>query len=191
MQLWHAGIVVTHDSNMDNQEAHGTETCRFAYSDQGAIEHSSSKNLATITQKPAMVSYPVPNLSKRPSFCCAPLDRPFFHFPHYAILDALPRLVEETNNLSSDVLAAGLLVVHDAGRGGQDDIAELTGGQQLDDPVLEVGQADVVAGGDDTGLVEAAVQLDDDLAGAVVIDLLELANVAWRRAMSARIVAQD
>lgn len=77
------------------------------------------------------------------------------------------------------MLASGLLVVHDTGRGGQDDVAELTGREQLDNPLLELGEADVVAGGDDTGLVEAAVELDDDLAGAVVIDLLELANVAW------------
>ena len=38
---------------------------------------------------------------------------------------------------------------------------------------------DVVAGGDDTGLVEAAVELHDDLAGSVVVDDLELADVAW------------
>jgi hypothetical protein len=31
---------------------------------------------------------------------------------------------------------------------------------------------------DDEMVYEPAVQLDDDLAGAVVIDLLELANVA-------------
>jgi hypothetical protein len=87
-------------------------------------------------------------------------------------------LVEETDDLSGNVLAAGLLVVHDASRGGQDDVTELTGGQELDNPLLEVTETNVVAGGDDTGLVEATVQLDDDLAGAVVIDLLELSDVA-------------
>lgn len=76
------------------------------------------------------------------------------------------------------MLSAGLLVVHDTSGGGQDDVAELTSRQQLDNPLLEVGETDVVAGGDDTSLVETAVQLNDDLAGAVVIDLLELANVA-------------
>lgn len=76
------------------------------------------------------------------------------------------------------MLAAGLLVVHDTSGGGEDDVAELTSGQQLDNPLLEVTELDVVAGRDDTGLVEAAVELDNDLAGAVVIDLLELANVA-------------
>lgn len=69
-------------------------------------------------------------------------------------------------------------MVHDAGRGGQDDVAELTSGQQLDNPLLEVGQVDVVAGRDGTALVDTAVQLHNDLAGSVVVDLLELANVA-------------
>jgi len=92
-----------------------------------------------------------------------------------------PFLVEETNDLASDVLAAGLLVVHDTGRGGEDDVAELTGREQLDNPLLELGETDVVAGRDDTGLVETAVELDNDLAGSVVIDLLELANVALRK----------
>jgi hypothetical protein len=76
------------------------------------------------------------------------------------------------------VLAASLLVVHDTGRGGQDDETELTGGKELDDPLLDIAELDVVAGGDDTGLVDAAVELDDNLAVAVVINLLELANVA-------------
>ena len=87
-------------------------------------------------------------------------------------------LVEETKNLASNVLPPGLLVVHDTGRGGKDNITELTRGQQLDNPLLHVAELDVVAGGDDTGLVDAAVELDDNLAVAVVVDLLELANVA-------------
>jgi hypothetical protein len=93
------------------------------------------------------------------------------------VVRAVP-LVEEANDLAGNVLATGLLVIHNTGGGGQDNVAELTGRQQLDDPLLEVGQADVVAGGDDTGLVETAVELDNNLAGAVVVDLLELANVA-------------
>jgi hypothetical protein len=76
------------------------------------------------------------------------------------------------------VLPAGLLVVHDARRGGEDNVTELTRGKQLDDPLLHVAELDVVAGGDDTGLVDAAVELDDNLAVAVVVDLLELANVS-------------
>jgi len=87
-------------------------------------------------------------------------------------------LVEEAEELASNVLAASLLVVHDTGGGGQDNVTELTGGKELSSPLLEVTELDGVAGVDDTTLVEAAVKLDDNLAGAVVIDLLELANVA-------------
>ena len=76
------------------------------------------------------------------------------------------------------MLAASLLVVHDTSGGGQDDVTELTRGEELDNPLLDIAELDVVAGGDDTGLVDAAVKLDDDLAVAVVVDLLELANVA-------------
>ena len=75
------------------------------------------------------------------------------------------------------MLAASLLVVHDTGGGGQDDVTELTGRKELDNPLLDIAELDVVAGRDDTGLVDAAVELDDDLAVAVVVDLLELANV--------------
>jgi len=87
-------------------------------------------------------------------------------------------LVEETDDLSGNVLASSLLVVHDTGRGGEDDITELTRWQKLDDPLLEICETDVVSWGDDTGLVEAAVQLNDNLAGSVVINLLEFTNIA-------------
>ena len=76
------------------------------------------------------------------------------------------------------MLSPRLLVVHDTSRGGQDDVTELTGGKKLDDPLLEVCELDVVAGADDTGLVDAAVELNDNLAIAVVVNLLELADVA-------------
>ncbi len=86
-------------------------------------------------------------------------------------------LVEETDDLSSDVLSAGLFVVHDTSTGGEDDVAKLTRGQQLHHPLLEVAELDVVAGRDDTSLVQAAVELNDNLATAVVINLLEFTNV--------------
>jgi len=95
---------------------------------------------------------------------------------HHIIFEQ--HLVEETKDLSSNVLPPGLLVVHDTSRGSEDNVTELTRGQQLDDPLLHVAELDVVAGRDDTGLVDAAVELDDNLAVAVVIDLLELANIA-------------
>ena len=64
-------------------------------------------------------------------------------------------LVEKADDLAGNVLTAGLLLVHDTGGGGENDIAELTGRKELDNPLLELSEADVVAGGDDTALVEA------------------------------------
>lgn len=64
------------------------------------------------------------------------------------------RLVEEADDLAGDVLPTGLLVVHNTSGGGQDDVAELTRGQEPDGPLLQVGELDVVAGRDDTSLVE-------------------------------------
>ena len=60
----------------------------------------------------------------------------------------------------------------------QDDETELTSGEQQVDPVLDLVDGDVVAGGDDTGLVQATVELNNDLARTVVVDDLELADVA-------------
>jgi hypothetical protein len=94
------------------------------------------------------------------------------------LIDIPSLLVEEANDLAGNVLASGLLVVHDTGRGGQDDVAELTSRKELDNPLLELRKADVVAGRDDTGLVEAAVELNNDLAGSVVVKFLELTNVS-------------
>ena len=94
-------------------------------------------------------------------------------------LDRENPLVEETDDLAGNLLATGLLVVHNTGGGGENDETELTSWEELDNPLLEVVKTDVVAWGDDTGLVGATVKLDDDLAGAVVIDLLELSDVTW------------
>lgn len=86
--------------------------------------------------------------------------------------------VEEAEDLAADVLLAGLLVVHDALVGGEDEDTELTGGQHGVGEVLEVGELQVEAGGDHTALVEAAVQVHDDLAGARVVDDVEVVDVA-------------
>lgn len=67
-------------------------------------------------------------------------------------------LVEESNDLARDMLTSGLLVVHDPGRGGQDNVTELTGRKELDNPLLELTELDVVAGADDTGLVKTIAQ---------------------------------
>ena len=81
--------------------------------------------------------------------------------------------IEESNDLSSNMLSPRnctvshfkkqlesdrhlprFLMIHDTGRCGQNNEAELTGRKQLHDPLLEVVDADVVAGGDDTGFID-------------------------------------
>jgi len=61
----------------------------------------------------------------------------------------------------------------------QDSIAlcEVSGATSGDD----ARQRDVEARADDAALVDAAVELDDDLAGAVVVDLLELVDLRRQR----------
>lgn len=51
----------------------------------------------------------------------------------------------------------------------EDNISEGTGREEEVDPGLDLGELDVEAGGDDSALVDAAVELDNDLARAVVI----------------------
>jgi hypothetical protein len=63
-------------------------------------------------------------------------------------------LVEEPNDLTCNVLSSRLLVVHNTGGCGEDDVAELTRWQELDDPLLHVNELNVIAGADDACLVD-------------------------------------
>jgi hypothetical protein len=60
----------------------------------------------------------------------------------------------------------------------QDDDSERTGRHQPVNPVLDLVQRHVEAGGHDAALVDATVELDHDLAGTVVVDVFKLINVA-------------
>ena len=86
-------------------------------------------------------------------------------------------LVEVTENLTTSVLAASFFVVHDTVRGGQDQETELTSGQQVTNPLFHFTKLDVETGRDDTTLVQATVQLNDNLTSAVVINDFEFTNV--------------
>ena len=79
--------------------------------------------------------------------------------PLYPFIHHYTHLVEEPNDLASNVLPSCLFVVHDPRRGCEDDIAELTRRQELDDPLLKFPYADVVAGGNDTSLVESTLKV--------------------------------
>ena len=87
-------------------------------------------------------------------------------------------LIEEANDLSASALVLGLVVVEDSLGGGQHEVAELSGRQNVGGPTLEVVEGDVEAGRDDAALVDSSEELDDDLAGSMVVDYFELADVA-------------
>jgi hypothetical protein len=85
--------------------------------------------------------------------------------------------IEESDDLASDVSFSALFMGEDSLGGGEDEVAELSGGEDVVGPLLEVGEEDVVPGGDDSALVDTADQLDHDLLAPVVIDDLELTDV--------------
>ena len=96
---------------------------------------------------------------------------------HDFCLFASHNLEDVSEDLASNVFPTGLLVVHDTGRGGQDDDTERTGRHESVYPVLDLVKGDVESGGNDTTLVDSAIELDDDFAGTVVINVLEFVNV--------------
>lgn len=65
-------------------------------------------------------------------------------------------------------------------------MSELTGWQDLGGPLLKLVDLNVESWRDDSALVQSAQQFDDDLARSVVIDVLELADVAWMKTSSYR-----
>jgi len=66
-------------------------------------------------------------------------------------------LEEESEHFSSGVSLSALLVVDDTGRGGEDDVSELSRWEEIGLPFLHVVDGDVVSGWDDTALVDSAV----------------------------------
>ena len=87
-------------------------------------------------------------------------------------------LIEESKNLSSSLFTPSLLVCHNTICGGQNNLSELTRGEEVHDPLLNFVNLHVKSGGDDTAFVEAAIELDDNLLGTVIIDNLEFPNVS-------------
>ena len=86
--------------------------------------------------------------------------------------------VEETEDLTSDMLGTSLVVVHDTLVGGENNDTELTGGKNGVGEILELSEGEIETGGDDTALVEATVEVNNDLAIASIIDDFKLVDVA-------------
>jgi hypothetical protein len=86
--------------------------------------------------------------------------------------------VEETEDFATDLFSTGLFVVHDTLIGGQDDEAELTGGENAVGEVFEILELEIETGGNDTTLVKTTVQVNNDLASASIVDDCEFVDVA-------------
>lgn len=76
------------------------------------------------------------------------------------------------------MLTSCLLVIDNARGCGENDVAELTRRQQVGTVLLQISDVDVEARRNDATFVDASGEIDNDLSGTVVIDDLELANVA-------------
>ena len=107
-----------------------------------------------------------------------------------------------SQELATNVLTASFLVIQDTRRGGltisasakffqtkkktyQDDNSESTGREEQIDPRFNLGSLYVESRGDHAGFVKSSVELDDDLAGAMIVDDLEFTDVAYKKCMSA------
>ena len=62
------------------------------------------------------------------------------------------------------MVLSGLVVIHDTLVGGEDDVTELSGWQDLVDEPLEVLELEVESWGDDTALVKSTVKVNNDLS---------------------------
>jgi hypothetical protein len=86
--------------------------------------------------------------------CLSPLfGASTLYVPPNSALDC--GLVEEPNDLSSNMFPSRLFMIHDSGGSCHNNVTELTRWQKLDDPLLQFCEADVVAGRDDTSLIQA------------------------------------
>ena len=62
--------------------------------------------------------------------------------------------------------------------GGEDEVAKLTGWEQATNPILNITSCKIITRGDNTTLVQAAIELHNNLARAVVVHKFKLSNVA-------------
>ena len=76
------------------------------------------------------------------------------------------------------MLPPGLLVVHDPTGRCQDDEPKLSAGQQVVGPLFDLVDGNIKARRDDTTLVKSSRQIDHNLPGSVIVNHLELSDVA-------------
>ena len=73
---------------------------------------------------------------------------------------------------------SGIIVSHDALVGGDHNVSELSTWQDIVGPFFEIGEGQVIPGGNDSAFVDSTDELDDNFLRAMVINDLELTDVA-------------
>ncbi len=83
-------------------------------------------------------------------------------FLSHALCLSFP-LIEEAKDLSSGLFAACLFVSHNSVCSRQNNMAELTARQKIDNPLFNFIIRTIEARGDNTALIQASSQFDDNL----------------------------
>jgi hypothetical protein len=89
------------------------------------------------------------------------------------------------------VFSSGLLVIHDACTRSQDHITNTPRGQKLVDPLLQIQKTDIESGGNNSAFVQSSVKLNDYFPRTVVVNLLELADIAYVSAPCSKDCLED
>lgn len=76
------------------------------------------------------------------------------------------------------MLPTSFSVIHNSVGCCQDKEAKVTRGEQIRAPLLQLTNANIEAGRDDSALVDATVELNNDLSTTLVFNELELVDVA-------------
>jgi hypothetical protein len=79
------------------------------------------------------------------------------------------------------VFSASFVVVHDTESGAEHNVTELTSWKQVIDPFFVLVVLDVETWRDDTTLVDAALQFNDNLTSTVIINNFEFTNVTYAK----------
>merc|ERR1719183_621893 len=85
---------------------------------------------------------------------------------------------EEAYNFATRVFPTGFLVVHDAIRGSEHNMTELARRQEVGGKLLQATKRDIKSRRDHATFVDTTNQVDDDFACSVVINNLQIADVA-------------
>ena len=76
------------------------------------------------------------------------------------------------------MVLSGLNVIHNTFVGGEDNITELTGWEDLIDELLEVFELEIETRRDDTAFIEATVKFNNNFAGTSIINNFEFINIS-------------